>query len=80
MNPFLVHFVGSDMHRTPLIAMYVAFFSVRFANKFSIRLMGARKIEFSEYSVRILCRVPRGEYKTIMNFSLEDKLYLWKDT
>lgn len=42
MSPFLVHCVGSDMHGTPLIAMYVMFFSFHFANEFIIRLMGAQ--------------------------------------
>lgn len=41
MSPFLVHCVGSDMPGTPLIAIYVVFFSFHFANEFSIRLMGA---------------------------------------
>lgn len=49
MNPFLVHCVGSDMHGSPLIAMYVVFFSFYFANEFSIRLMGAwNRRQFAE--------------------------------
>lgn len=49
MSPFLVHCMGSDVHGSPLIAMYVVFLSFYFANGFSIRLMGAwNRRQFAE--------------------------------